>query len=78
VTITRACIPCDVRQATVERLQQSLTEALRRLREHGDELELQREHNGTLFALLLQRDRQLAAVRAELMQVRGILGEELR
>ena len=27
---------------------------------------------------LLQRDRQIASVRAELLQVRGILGEELR
>lgn len=78
MTITRTCIPCEVRQATVDRLQASLTEALRRLREHADELELQREHNGTLFALLLRRDRQLSVVRAELMQVRGILGEELR
>lgn len=42
------------------------------------DLELQRDHNETLFALLLQRDRQLAAIRAELMQVRGVLGEELR
>ncbi len=78
MAITRTCIPCEVRQATVDRLQASLVDALRRLREHGDELELQREHNGTLFALLLRRDRQLAVVRAELMQVRGILSEELR
>lgn len=76
--MTRTCIPCEVRQVTVDLLQANLIEALRRLREHADELELQREHNGTLFALLLRRDRQLSVVRAELMQVRGILGEELR
>ena len=74
-TTTRTCVPCDVRQATVERLQQSLSEALRRLREHADELELQRDHNGTLFALLLQRDRQLVALRAELQQVRDLLAD---
>ena len=74
-TTTRTCVPCDVRQATVERLQQSLSEALRRLREHADELELQRDHNRTLFALLLQRDRQLVALRAELQQVRDLLAD---
>ena len=58
--------------------QQHLDSALATLRQHASELELQREHNATLFALLLQRDRQLQAVRAELMQVRGVLGEELR
>ena len=74
-TTTRTCVPCDVRQATVERLQQSLSEALRRLREHADELELQRDHNRTLFALLLRRDRQLAVVRAELKALRDGLAD---
>ena len=59
-------------------LREHLDEALRRLRLNADELELAREHNGTLFALLLRRDRQLAVMRAELLKVRCILGEELR
>lgn len=65
--------------------QRHLEEALRRLRAEtqraemlASELEVQADHNATLFALLLQRDRQLAAVRAELLQVRGILSEDLR
>ena len=65
--------------------QRHLEDALRRLRSEtqraemlASELEVQAEHNATLFALLLHRDRQIASVRAELLQVRGILGEELR
>ena len=65
--------------------QRHLEDALRRLRAEtlraemlAAELEVQADHNRTLFALLLQRDRQIASVRAELLQVRGILGEELR
>jgi len=58
--------------------QQHLDSALTKLRQHASELELQREHNATLFALLLQRDRQLARIRAELLQVRCVLGEDLR
>ena len=83
----KACVTCDLRQATVERLQVSLAEALRRLRQHADELELQREHNATLFSLLAQRDRQIAfmdagawrsakdmvALREELRQLRALM-----
>ena len=60
------------------RQQEHLDEALTRMRLFAAELDLQRDHNATLFALLLQRDRQIASVRAELLQVRGILSEELR
>lgn len=59
-------------------LREHLDEALRRLRMHADELELAREHNRTLLALLDRSRREAASVRAELLQVRGILSEELR
>lgn len=70
----------EFQRASILRQEQHLTEALRRLRiaerkvqEHAAELELQRDHNATLFALLLQRDRQMDALRAELLQVRAAL-----
>lgn len=67
------------------RQQEHLDEALRRMREAERraaellaELELAHEHNTVLVAMA-QRDRRLLqALRAELLQVRGILGEELR
>lgn len=68
----------EFQRAAILRQQDHLEVALAKLRQHANELELQREHNATLFALLLQRDRQMAALRAELMQVRGILSEGLR
>ena len=46
-----------------------------KLRQHAEELDRERRHNGTLFALVRQRDRQLAAVRAELQQLRDILAD---
>ena len=58
--------------------QRHLEAALLKLRTAQAELDLQTDHNRTLFALLLQRDRTIEAMRAELMTVRGILGEELR
>lgn len=54
-------------------LREHLDEALRRLRLNADELELAREHNRTLFALVHQRDRQLQAVRHELAHVSSTL-----
>ena len=75
----------EFQRLSLVRQQEHLDEALRRLRiaerkvqEHAAELDLQREHNETLFALLLQRDRTIEALRAEMLAVRGILGEELR
>lgn len=68
-------------------LREHLDEALLRLRRTSDELELQREHNETLFQLLAQRDRQIAfmdagawrsaqavvALREELRQLRAVV-----
>lgn len=68
----------EFQRAALVAQQNHLDAALLKLRTAQAEIDLQTEHNRTLFALLLQRDRQLAALRAELMQVRGILGEELR
>ena len=65
------------REAMV-RQQAHLEAALLKLRTAQADLDLQTDHNRTLFALLLQRDRTIEAMRAELMTVRGILGEELR
>lgn len=65
------------REAMV-RQQRHLEAALLKLRTAQNELDLQTDHNRTLFALLLKRDRDIAALRAELRAVRGILGEELR
>lgn len=55
--------------------QNHLDAALLKLRQHAEELDRERRHNGTLFALVRQRDRQLAAVRAELQQLRDILAD---
>lgn len=68
----------EFQRAALVAQQTHLDAALLKLRTAQNELDLQTAHNRTLFALLLQRDRQLAAVRAELMAVRGVLGEELR
>ena len=68
----------SVVQAVFDGMSERLSECLDRLGEQERELELRRLHNRTLFDLLLQPDRQLQAVRAELMRVRGVLGEELR
>jgi len=71
-------MPTAVTQAVFDGMEAHLCECLDRLREQEAELEVRRLHNATLFALLAQRDRQLARIRAELMQVRGVLGEDLR
>lgn len=63
----------EFQRAAILRQQDHLEVALAKLRQHANELELQRDHNATLFALLLQRDRQLAAVRAQLEQLRAEL-----
>lgn len=63
----------EYQRQAILRQQEHLEVALAKLRRHANELELQRDHNATLFALLLQRDRQLAALRAELLQVRAAL-----
>lgn len=68
----------EFQRAALVAQQNHLDAALLKLRTAQAEIDLQTEHNRTLFALLLRRDRQLAVMRAELMQVRGILGEELR
>ena len=49
-----------------------------RIEEQAAEIERLRDRNEALFTLVLQRDRQLRSIRAELMAVRGVLGEELR
>lgn len=63
----------DYQREALLRQQEHLEVALAKLRRHADELDVQREHNATLFALLLQRDRHLAAVRAQLQQIRDSL-----
>ena len=75
----------EFQRLSMLRQQEHLDEALRRMREAERraaellaELELAHEHNTVLVAMA-QRDRRLLqALRAELAQVRGILGEELR
>ena len=74
----------EFQRLSLVRQQEHLDEALRRLRiaerkvqEHAAELDLQREHNETLFALLLQRDRTIAALRAELEGLRAIVAGEV-
>ena len=68
----------DFQRAALVAQQQHLDAALLKLRTAQNELDLQTDHNRTLFALLLKRDRDIAALRAEVLAVRGILGEELR
>lgn len=75
----------EFQRLSMLRQQQHLDEALRRMREAERraaellaELELAHEHNRTLLALLDRSRREAATVRAQLLQVRGILGEELR
>lgn len=70
--------PSELHQAVADGMRLHLADALVRLRTSGDELELAHEHNRTLLALLDRARRETATVRAELLQVRGILGEELR
>ena len=82
----------EYQRLSLVRQQEHLDEALRRMRQAEQraaereqrieallaELEVERDHNSVLVAMA-QRDRRLLqALRAELMQVRGILGEELR
>ena len=68
----------DFQRAALVAQQNHLDAALLKLRTAQAEIDLQTEHNRTLFALLLQRDRTIEAMRAEMLAVRGILGEELR
>ena len=82
----------EFQRLSMVRQQEHLDEALRRMRQAEQraaereqrieallaELEVAHDHNSVLVAMA-QRDRRLLqALRAELMQVRGILGEELR
>ena len=75
----------EFQRLSMLRQQEHLDEALRRMREaerdakrHADALELAHEHNRTLLALLDRSRREMAALRAQLLHVRGILGEDLR
>lgn len=68
----------EFQRAALVAQQNHLDAALLKLRTAQAEIDLQTEHNRTLFALLLQRDRTIEAMRAEMLAVRGILGEELR
>jgi len=82
----------EFQRLSMVRQQEHLDEALRRMRQAEQraaereqrieallaELEVAHDRNSVLVAMA-QRDRRLLqALRAELMQVRGILGEELR
>ena len=82
----------EFQRLSMLRQQQHLDEALRRMREAERravereeriqallaELDVAHDHNTVLVAMA-QRDRRLLqALRAELVLVRGILGEELR
>lgn len=63
----------EFQRLSMVRQQEHLEVALAMLRQYADEIDVQREHNATLFELLLQRDRHLAAVRAQLQQIRDSL-----
>ena len=63
----------EFQRVAMSRQQQHLDEALTRLRAAQAELDLQTDHNRTLFALLLQRDRTIAALRAEMVELRAIV-----
>ena len=82
----------EFQRLSMVRQQEHLDEALRRMREAEwravereeriqallAELDVAHDHNTVLVAMA-QRDRRLLqALRAEMAQVRGILGEELR
>ena len=82
----------EFQRLSMVRQQEHLDEALRRMRQAEQraaereqrieallaELEVAHDRNSVLVAMA-QRDRRLLqALRAEMMQVRGILGEELR
>lgn len=82
----------EFQRLSMVRQQEHLDEAMRRMRQAEQraaereqrieallaELEVAHDHNTVLVAMA-QRDRRLLqALRAELMQVRGILAEELR
>ena len=68
----------DFQRAALVAQQTHLEAALLKLRTAQAELEIQTLHANTMFSLLAQRDRTIAALRAEILAVRGILGEELR
>ena len=63
------------REAMV-RQQAHLEAALLKLRTAQADLDLQTDHNRTLFALLLHRDRTIAALRTELLELRAIVTGE--
>lgn len=63
----------EFQRQAILRQQEHLEVALAKLRRHADELELAREHNATLLALLDRSRRETAALRAELEQVRAAL-----
>lgn len=65
----------EFQRVSMARQQEHLEAALLKLRNAQAEIDLHAAHNRTLFAMLLQRDRQLAAVRAELQQLRDILAD---
>lgn len=65
----------EFQRAALVAQQTHLDAALLRLRTAQNELDLQTAHNRTLFAMLLQRDRQLASVRSELQRLRDILAD---
>lgn len=65
----------EFQRAALVAQQNHLDAALLKLRTAQAEIDLQTEHNRTLFALLLRRDRQLAALRAELQQLRDLLAD---
>ena len=65
-------------QVLLRQAEQRAAEREQRIEALLAELEVERDHNSVMVAMA-QRDRRLLqALRAELMQVRGILGEELR
>jgi len=65
----------EFQRVSMARQQEHLEAALLKLRNAQAEIDLQTEHNRTLFALLLQRDRQLASVRSELQRLRDLLDD---
>ncbi len=78
----------EFQRAAMLRQQEHLEVALAKLRRHADELEMAREHNATLLALLDRSRRETAvatratevltqrliAVRQELQDARDVLG----
>lgn len=66
----------EFQRVAMSRQQKHLEAALLKLRTATAELEIQTLHANTMFSLLAQRDRTIAALRAELEGLRAIVAGE--